>query len=83
MVRALAVRHPVVPLFRNSRNGGWGSSTIHTRVRKCRRQLGLACDVVPYLTRHAFANHHLEDGPDLVVVAKLMGHAVTNTLQDV
>lgn len=84
MVRALAIRHPTGTLFRNSRNGGmWGHAALHARVRKYRRKLGLAADVVPYLARHAFATRHVESGVDLVVVAKLMGHAYTNTLQDV
>jgi integrase len=84
MVRSLAMRHPVGPLFRNSRNGqGWAKGVLHHRVHRYRTKLGLAPDLVLYLVRHAFATRHVEAGVDLVVVAKLMGHAHTSTLQSV
>lgn len=82
MVRALAKQHPEGPIFRNSRNGrGWGHSALSKRFRDYREKLGLGDDVVPYLVRHAAATRWLEDGTDVVLVARMMGHSGTNTLQ--
>jgi integrase len=84
MVRALALRHPTGPLFRNSRNGnGWGHNVISQRVTRYKRKLGLPDDLVLYLVRHAFSTRHVEAGVDISVVAKLMGHSHTSTLQAV
>jgi integrase len=82
MVRALASRFPIGPLFRNSRNGGgWKRSTLYTRFRKYRRKLGLPEDVTPYMIRHATLTRILDGGTDAHLAAKMAGHAGTNTLQ--
>ena len=82
MARALAIQFPCGQLFRNSRNGnGWSTSAIQKRFRDYRKKLGLGDDVVPYLVRHAAATRWINDGADLALVAKMMGHVGTTTLQ--
>jgi integrase/recombinase XerD len=48
--------------------------TVFDTCRKAARRAGIAKLVHPHSLRHAFATHLLDDGTDLVVIQKLLGH---------
>jgi len=48
--------------------------TVFETCRKAARRAGIAKPVSPHSLRHAFATHLLDDGVNLVVIQKLLGH---------
>lgn len=81
MVRALCVRYPKGPIFRNAWNGGaWNRFAIEARFRRYRKKLGLSPSLVPHMIRHATLSRMLNGGTDVHLVAKIAGHADTTTL---
>jgi len=53
--------------------------SVFCTCRKAARLAGIAKKVHPHSLRHAFATHLLEDGVNLVVIQKLLGHASLRT----
>jgi len=53
--------------------------TVFGTCRKAAQLAGIAKKVHPHSLRHAFATHLLEDGVNLVVIQKLLGHADVRT----
>jgi integrase/recombinase XerD len=53
--------------------------TVFCTCRKAAQLAGIAKKVHPHSLRHAFATHLLEDGVNLVVIQKLLGHANLRT----
>jgi site-specific recombinase XerD len=63
-------------LFPSSRKSGKPLSrdTVGLIVENARRAAGITGRVYPHLLRHAFATHLLEQGTNLRVIQKLLGH---------
>jgi integrase/recombinase XerD len=53
--------------------------SVFCTCRKAARLAGIAKKVHPHSLRHAFATHLLEDGVNLVIIQKLLGHADIRT----
>ena len=53
--------------------------SVFCTCRKAARLAGIAKKVHPHSLRHAFATHLLEDGTNLVIIQKLLGHADIRT----
>jgi len=53
--------------------------TVFETCRKAARRAGIDKPVHPHSLRHAFATHLLDDGVNLVVIQKLLGHANLKT----
>ncbi len=81
-IRILAARYPTGPLLRNARNGkGWNRYSLWTRFQRYCKRLGLPRDCTPHMIRHATATRLLDQGTPDHLVAKMIGHAGTSTLQ--
>jgi integrase len=78
----LARKHPVGPLFRNSRGNPWNANTVRLRFKRLQRRFphDLPDDLCMYLYRHTYATDALERGVGLATVAELLGHSDASTL---
>lgn len=82
-LRELARRYPEGPILRNTKGRPWNTFNVCQRFRLFRARFGLGRAVVPYSTRHAFITDMVHQGRPLPLVAKIVGHAGTGTIQSV
>jgi integrase len=75
-----ADRHPDGPMFLNRRGDPWRKQALVDRCRRLRAKLGF--EFVPYTFRHVFATDALENGVDPITVARIMGHANLDMLNE-
>lgn len=68
-------------LFPSNRGGKLTTATIQAVVEQSAERAGVKKEVYPHLLRHSFATHLLEQGTDLRVIQKLLGHADIKTTQ--
>jgi len=54
-------------------------ATVRERFRRARLAAGVTRRVTPHALRHSFATHLLDDGTDIAVTARLLGHASVRT----
>jgi len=80
--RFIAVEQPVKYLFEGSGNpegkgfdGRYSQKGVQWAVKTVARQAGIIKDVHSHTLRHTYATHLLEDGVNILVVQKLLGHA--------
>ena len=76
------VGHPDKYLFEGNGNpegkdfdGRYSQRGIQWAVRTIAKQAGILKDVHPHILRHTYATHLLEDGVNIILVQKLLGHA--------
>jgi integrase len=60
----------------------WSRNGLQQNVRRLRRQIGLAEDVVLYGIRHEFGTRGIVQGVDLKTRAELMGHTTTRMTEN-
>ena len=72
---------PESPVFPSQRGGKLTTATIQAIVEKAARKAGIKKEVYPHLLRHSFATHLLEQGTDLRIIQKLLGHSDIKTTQ--
>jgi len=68
-------------LFPSNRGGKLTKDTIQKIVQTSARKAGITKRVYPHLLRHSFATHLLEQGTDLRIIQKLLGHSDIKTTQ--
>ncbi len=68
-------------LFPSSRRGKLTTATIQKIVKNATKKAKIKKNVSPHTLRHSFATHLLEQGTDLRIIQKLLGHSDIKTTQ--
>jgi len=68
-------------LFPSNRGGKLTTATIQAIVENSAKRAKIKKEVYPHLLRHSFATHLLEQGTDLRIIQKLLGHSDIRTTQ--
>ncbi len=68
-------------LFPSNRGGKLTKKTIGKIVESATKKAEIKKEVYPHLLRHSFATHLLEQGTDLRIIQKLLGHSDIKTTQ--
>jgi|SRR3989344_1423437 len=68
-------------LFPSNRGGKLTTATIQAIVESSAKKANIKKEVYPHLLRHSFATHLLEQGTDLRIIQKLLGHSDIKTTQ--
>jgi len=68
-------------LFPSSRGGKLTTSAIQAIIKNLSKKSKIKKNISPHTLRHSFATHLLEQGTDLRIIQKLLGHSDIKTTQ--
>lgn len=68
-------------LFEGQKGGKYSAESVLKIVKSAGRRIRLNKKVTPHILRHSFATHLLENGTDIRVIQKLLGHNSIKTTQ--
>ncbi len=68
-------------LFPSNRGGKLTTATIRKIIKNSSKKAGIKKQIHPHSLRHSFATHLLENGTDLKIIQKLLGHSDLKTTQ--
>jgi integrase len=82
------IEHPVKYLFEGKGNpegkgfdGRYSQRGVQWAVKRIAKDAGIIKEVNVHMLRHSYATHLLEDGVNIIMVQKLLGHAnIENTM---
>lgn len=68
-------------VFESMRGGGLSIKTIQEIIAQSSRKAGIRKNITPHTLRHSYATHLLEQGTDIRIIQKLLGHSSTKTTE--
>lgn len=72
---------PKTYLFEGQNGRLYGATSVQNIIKQAAKRCGIKINVPPHTLRHSFATHLLEQGLDLRIIQKLLGHKDIKTTQ--